>query len=86
MLGGMAALPGTHWAEERHPAGAATIGTVHHVFTHFALDLDVVRVSAPVGEGWWQPLTQLSAAGLPTLYNRAAEIALAGGVDARAAA
>jgi A/G-specific adenine glycosylase len=49
---------------------------VRHVFTHFSLDLQVVRRSEPFGEGWWQPMSELQRAGLPTLYRRAAEIAL----------
>ena len=44
------------------------IGTVRHVFTHFSLDLDIVRRAEPEGEGWWQPLDRLDEAGLPTLY------------------
>jgi A/G-specific adenine glycosylase len=37
----------------------------------------VATRSEAIGEGWWQPLEQLSQAGLPTLYRRAAELALA---------
>ena len=75
LLGGMAALPGTEWT------GAAIvranpIGTVRHVFTHFSLDLHVVPRAEPKGEGWWHPIDRLADAGLPTLYLRAAEIAL----------
>ena len=76
MLGGMAALPGSEWADG--PTGAANaIGTVRHVFTHFSLDMQVVPRSAPVGEGWWCPIDQLQHAGLPTLYRRAVELVLA---------
>lgn len=75
VLGGMAALPGSEWGEA--PVhGTNAIGTVRHVFTHFSLDLHVVRRSEPFGEGWWQPMSELQRAGLPTLYRRAAEIAL----------
>jgi A/G-specific adenine glycosylase len=52
------------------------IGTVRHVFTHFSLDLSVVPRAEPEGDGWWQPLDRLDAAGLPTLYRRAAELVL----------
>ena len=31
---------------------------------------------SPIGDGWWQPLDELDEAGLPTLYRRAAELAL----------
>jgi A/G-specific adenine glycosylase len=76
VLGGMAALPGTEWSAVPSDQLNA-IGTVRHVFTHFSLDLLVVPRSEPFGEGWWQPLGHLDEAGLPTLYRKAAEIALA---------
>jgi A/G-specific adenine glycosylase len=75
MLGSMAALPGSEWTEA--PVhGVNALGNVRHVFTHFSLDLHVVPRSEPVGEGWWQALDELGEAGLPTLYRKAAEIAL----------
>ena len=40
----------------------------------------------PVGEGWWHPIPTLGEAGLPTLYRRAAELALASVPRRRAAA
>ena len=85
LLGGMAALPGTDWTDEP-PASKASIGTVRHVFTHFSLDLSVELRRDPVGEGWWHQLDQLDAAGLPTLYRHAAELALASSQERRAAA
>jgi A/G-specific adenine glycosylase len=78
MLGGMAALPGSDWTESATPACLPPLGTVSHVFTHFALHLAIVRRSEPEGEGWWQPISDLPAAGLPTLYRKAAELALHG--------
>ena len=75
MLGGMAALPGPDWQDE--PVTANAIARVTHVFTHFALELAIAPVAEPQGEGWWQPIDRLSEAGLPTLYRRAAEAALA---------
>jgi A/G-specific adenine glycosylase len=50
------------------------------------LTLSVVRREQPVGAGWWQPLETLAQAGLPTLYRRAAEVALAGSGEHREAA
>jgi A/G-specific adenine glycosylase len=85
LLGGMAALPGTELTQDE-PDTRSAIGSVRHVFTHFSLDLWVVRRAAPDGEGWWQPLDSLAEAGLPTLYRRAAEIALTARNSARAAA
>ena len=83
MLGGMRALPGGEWGDSPAPppADARFIGALRHVFTHFSLDLAVDRaaegaLAAGVGE-WW-PIDRLDAAGLPTLYRRAAQIALAG--------
>ena len=76
LLGGMPALPGGQWTDELQ-APAAPLATVRHVFTHFALDLTVVRGEQPSGEGWWQPLDRLGEAGLPTLYRRASERVLA---------
>jgi A/G-specific adenine glycosylase len=75
LLGGMAALPGPEWSDSQ-PARVNPIGTVRHVFTHFSLDLSVVPRAEPEGDGWWQPLDRLDAAGLPTLYRRAAELVL----------
>ena len=75
LLGGMAALPGTDWTNDP-PVGRPRLGIVHHVFTHFSLDLAIELRTEPIGEGWWQPLDRLSEAGLPTLYRRAAELAL----------
>ena len=77
LLGGMAALPGGDWTEAPPSAPASPLAKVRHVFTHFALELAVVRADDPAGEGWWQPLSELDRAGLPTLYRRAAEQVLA---------
>jgi A/G-specific adenine glycosylase len=84
LLGGMAALPGSDWAGPRSAEHA--IGTVRHLFTHFALDLAVETRREPVGEGWWHPIDALDQAGLPTLYRRAADLALDRRVEALAGA
>lgn len=85
MLGGMRALPGGDWADMPTPAtdGASILGSIRHIFTHFTLDLAVDQVKNPaaiaaltVAEGEWWSITRLDEAGLPTLYRRAAEIAL----------
>ena len=85
LLGGMAALPGTDWADAQ-PAPSSPLGSVRHVFTHFSLDLAVEQRPEPAGEGWWHPLDRLHEAGLPTLYRRAAELALRSAEESRAAA
>jgi A/G-specific adenine glycosylase len=75
LLGGMAALPGPEWSDMRPTANA--IAVHRHGFTHFTLDLLVVPCAEPPpGDGWWQNVAELGAAGLPTLYLRAAEAAL----------
>ena len=84
LLGGMAALPGPEWSDER--PGADPIAVHRHGFTHFTLDLFVVPRGEPDNEGWWQPLDQLDEAGLPTLYRRAVEAALAAEREPRLAA
>jgi A/G-specific adenine glycosylase len=85
LLGGMAALPGSEWTDCPARRGMQ-LGSVRHVFTHFTLDLAIELAREPVGEGWWQPLERLDEAGLPTLFRRAAELALASREQAGAAA
>lgn len=75
MLAGMSALPGGEWGEEPS-AGLNAIGTVRHVFTHFSLDLQIAIGSEPPDDGWWHPLKGLGEAGLPSLYQRAAQLVL----------
>lgn len=58
---------------------------VRHVFTHFALDLRVAMLQLPdadgglvaslTGSGQWWPVETLDAAGLPTVFARAANAA-----------
>jgi A/G-specific adenine glycosylase len=86
LLGGMAALPGSDWTDEPAITQAPSFGTVRHVFTHLTLDLTIVMRSEPVGDGWWHPLDRVADAGLPTLYSRAAELALTATERPRAAA
>ncbi|MDG5750760.1 A/G-specific adenine glycosylase [Qipengyuania sp. XHP0211] len=80
MLGGMRALPDDGWSArgegEGGPDGEA-LGLVRHGFTHFDLELSVERHDAPMGEGEWWPLDKLDEAGLPTLFAKAARLALA---------
>lgn len=83
LLGGMRALPVSEWltdAPRSVPFSADwrwVDAPVRHVFTHFALDLHVARVTVsaePEGlgeEGQWWPIARLEEAGLPTLFVRA---------------
>jgi A/G-specific adenine glycosylase len=75
LLGGMAALPGAAWTDEK-PKPREILGHVRHVFTHFALELSIVGSDEVPADGWWQPIEALDDAGLPTLYRRAAEAVL----------
>ena len=90
MLGGMRALPTGDWVDAPPGLASAPIaadwqpcGTVDHVFTHFALRLSVVRAAGhPEGQGEWWPVDHIEEAGLPTLFARAAERAIASLEDA----
>lgn len=74
MLGGMRALPGGEWANT--PVDESGIASVDHGFTHFDLTLTLIRRAAPpeaadaAAEGEWWPVSDLDAAGLPTLYRK----------------
>jgi A/G-specific adenine glycosylase len=85
MLGGMRALPDDAWSAGRDGSGQAPlpgpwqmVGEVAHVFTHFSLRLELALYSGrdwsslAAQDGEWWPLDRLDAAGLPTLYARAA--------------
>jgi len=86
LLAGMAALPSSPWqpaldSPMAHAPAAANwsaCGQIEHVFTHFALRLTVYSAEAaeqPVGSGWWHPTAELGAAGLPTVFRKAASAA-----------
>jgi A/G-specific adenine glycosylase len=85
LLGGMAGLPGTDWGDTP-PACRNPLGSVRHIFTHFSLELTIEERAESVEEGWWHPIDRLDDAGLPTLYRRAVECALASRDEGRAAA
>jgi A/G-specific adenine glycosylase len=71
LLGSMPAIPGGDWTVEAQQAECAPIARVRHVFTHFALELEVVKSNELPPGGWWQKLDSIGDAGLPTLYLRA---------------
>ena len=76
MLGGMLALPGDDWSGvDAADMAEEAVATVRHSFTHFDLQLAIVRRSASGNciKGQWWPLNQLDAAGLPTLYRKAVD-------------
>ena len=80
MLGGMRSLPDDGWSVRADGIGEGLgelLGMVRHGFTHFDLELVVVAESEALGEGEWWPLADLDSAGLPTLFAKAARLALA---------
>jgi A/G-specific adenine glycosylase len=79
LLGGMAALPGPEWTDKK-PEPREALAHVRHVFTHFSLELSIIRSDEPSADGWWQPIRSLDQAGLPTLYRRAVDAVLSPGV------
>ncbi|MDG2002095.1 MAG: A/G-specific adenine glycosylase, partial [Novosphingobium sp.] len=89
MLAAMRALPDDGWSAKNDGSGPAPLvgdwregGVVSHTFTHFALELhlsvysgsDLVSLENCEGE-WWR-LSRLDDAGLPTLFAKAARLAL----------
>ena len=90
MLGDMRALPDDGWSARSDGTSQVPLsgewtagGVVRHSFTHFDLDLqlmlysgvDLDRLASENGE-WW-PLDRIEEAGLPTLFAKAARLALA---------
>ena len=90
MLGGMRALPDDGWSAKADGSGAGPLpgpwrtgGGVEHGFTHFLLRLTLGVYSGrdwdslePQHGEWW-PLSRLDEAGLPTLFAKAARLAMA---------
>ncbi|GGJ34136.1 A/G-specific adenine glycosylase [Sphingopyxis bauzanensis] len=70
MLGGMRALPGGDWTDTRPTESG--VAEVNHGFTHFDLTLKLVHREShdAAAEGEWWPISDLDAAGLPTLYRK----------------
>jgi A/G-specific adenine glycosylase len=89
MLGGMRALPDDGWGARADGSGDAPLpgswragGVVRHGFTHFDLELGLAIYSGDrwrelAGEGEWWPVAAIEEAGLPTLFAKAARLALA---------
>lgn len=80
LFAAMRALPGDGWNARadgsKGPVGEP-LGIVHHGFTHFDLALAVEAIAQPLGEGEWWAIDRLDEAGLPTLYAKAAQRAIA---------
>ena len=79
LLGGMTEFPGTEWSTDFDATCALDAAPlplawrrlpdeIVHVFTHFALTLEIYATSAnPTDGGWWD-----TADGLPTVFKKAA--------------
>ena len=100
LLGGMLEPPGTEWGDKavgktvalrKAPLAAEwrwSEGVVRHVFTHFALELQVARTTVkgrPIKDAEWVPIDRLGAVALPSLMRKVAKLALGGGALKRAA-
>ena len=83
LLGGMLGLPGGEWTPSsscQKQRRSCPLPTVRHVFTHFELHLAVVIATPadrPDISGEWHPVAAIAAAGLPTLFARAAAAVVA---------
>lgn len=80
MLGGMRGMPDDGWSARGDGIGdpsGVPLGMVKHGFTHFDLELSVEAFSHPLGEGEWWSIDRLEEAGLPTLFAKAAQRAIA---------
>jgi A/G-specific adenine glycosylase len=86
MLGGMRALPDDGWSARGDGTDDAPLpgawragGVVRHGFTHFDLELGLAIYAgdkwAALDGGEWWPVAELEAAGLPTLFAKAALLA-----------
>lgn len=92
MLGGMTEVPTTDWSARADGATEASaaplpglwrrVGSVSHVFTHFALDLEIflaTEVTAPAPPAHrWVAASAVPSEALPSLIKKAIEAALPG--------
>lgn len=85
LLGGMRALPSCDWRGAGEPPLAGdwqSLGLVRHGFTHFDLELAVAALHLPgrpmldLPGAAWLALDAVEAAGLPTLFAKAAQLKL----------
>ena len=87
MLGGMRALPDDGWNARENGNREFPVdtrwserGVVRHGFSHFSIELAVLRAEVgaePDVAGEWWPIDELDEAGLPTLFAKAARLAVA---------
>jgi A/G-specific adenine glycosylase len=99
LLGGMLEVPGTDWGGTAPSAAAALRkaplsagwrwcdGTVRHIFTHFALELQVASAlvkGRPLKDAEWVPIDRLGTIALPSVMQKVAKLALARSAQMRA--
>jgi A/G-specific adenine glycosylase len=92
LLGRMTEVPTTSWTARRDggtdaedapfPAAWKHAGAISHVFTHFALELQVYRADipnrkAPAGH-WWSAIGDIGDEALPTVMKKVIEAAVPG--------
>ena len=93
LLGGMRALPTGPWSEAPPDIAGAPAEVdwsladtrVSHLFTHFALTLSLAKGEAEgdvAVEGEWWPVDRVDAAGLPTVFAKAARAIVKELIDA----
>jgi A/G-specific adenine glycosylase len=98
LLGGMNEVPTTEWSpafddgtaldfEPMRATWRRVPGVVRHVFTHFPLELLVLRARVPAATvapqgAFWFPLDNLNAGALPNVMRKVIDHALAGGKGA----
>ncbi len=92
LLGGMTEVPTTGWTARvdgvtgidgaPFPAKWRRAGSISHVFTHFALDLEVFRADLPSGtpvdDHFWSASAELNGEALPTVMKKVIEAAIPG--------
>lgn len=92
LLGGMTEVPTTDWTSRVDGATGADsapfaanwqrAGTITHVFTHFALDLDVFRAEAASDQApdghFWSAAADLAGEALPSVMKKVIEAAIPG--------
>ncbi|HVZ14833.1 MAG TPA: A/G-specific adenine glycosylase [Bauldia sp.] len=95
LLGGMTEVPGSDWTAGISPHTAPPLpgawhdaGAIVHVFTHFRLELAVLRADLPLATKapagmWWAPAADLPGEALPSVMKKAIEAALPGATRRR---
>ncbi len=81
LLPGMTQVPTTEWSAETPDAydEAQKVGVIEHVFTHFALTLDVYRRDSetrPTQNGWWSGPEAIREEAWPTVMVKVLKAAL----------